>query len=161
VSNVVAVAGGRHHTIAARADGTVICWGDNSQGQCNVPTGLTASRFVAAGRYHSLAILYTPPSGLPLAESQVFTSESQTSIALPARIALTDLGNGSFRIRLHAMPRSRYTLEVADGLFPTSWQTMTVLTTDNQGGAELMDTPPPGITTRYYRTVYRTQNLIP
>src|ERR1039458_367185 len=36
--------------------GTVIAWGDNTYGQCNVPQGLTNVMAIAAGYQHSLAL---------------------------------------------------------------------------------------------------------
>ena len=39
-----------------RADGSVFAWGDNSQGQTNVPPTLSNVVAVAAGTYHSLAL---------------------------------------------------------------------------------------------------------
>ena len=41
LTNVLAIAGGWHHSVALNADGTVIAWGDNNKGQTNVPTYLT------------------------------------------------------------------------------------------------------------------------
>ena len=44
VEAFVEVAAGRYHTVARRSDGTVVAWGDNWYGQCNVPalpSGLT------------------------------------------------------------------------------------------------------------------------
>jgi hypothetical protein len=38
---VTAVAGGWHHSVALRTDGTVAVWGDNNRGQTNVPPGLS------------------------------------------------------------------------------------------------------------------------
>ena len=38
------------------ADGTVVAWGDNSQGQIGVPAGLTNVVAVAGGGAHSLAL---------------------------------------------------------------------------------------------------------
>ena len=67
-SNIVAVsAGGAHyttygngyydnHTLALKADGTVLAWGDNDCGQVTVPAGLTNVVAVAAGGLHSLAL---------------------------------------------------------------------------------------------------------
>ena len=51
LSNVVAVAGGRMRSLALRADGTVVAWGDNPF----VPAGLT-NVVAVAGSSHSLAL---------------------------------------------------------------------------------------------------------
>src|SRR5687768_7151959 len=34
-TNVVAIAAGFFHSLALRANGTVVAWGDNTKGQCN------------------------------------------------------------------------------------------------------------------------------
>ena len=53
----VEVAAGDGHTVARRSDGSVVAWGDNQYGQCDVPAlpaGLTYVE-VAAGVYHTVA----------------------------------------------------------------------------------------------------------
>ena len=53
----VEIAAGGGHTVARRSDGSVVAWGDNVYGQCNVPAlpaGLTYVE-VAAGGYHTVA----------------------------------------------------------------------------------------------------------
>jgi alpha-tubulin suppressor-like RCC1 family protein len=69
LSNVTAIAGGSAHSLALLANGTVMAWGDNSYGQLgtgggigNQPTpvaigGLSNVTAIAAGYYHSLALL--------------------------------------------------------------------------------------------------------
>lgn len=47
-TNVVAIAAGRHHLVALRADGAVLAWGDNTAGQTDVPS-LEGGSTVAAG----------------------------------------------------------------------------------------------------------------
>ena len=41
LTNVIAVAGGWHHSVALRADGTVAAWGANNVGQTKVPANLS------------------------------------------------------------------------------------------------------------------------
>lgn len=55
-TNAVAVAAGAWHSLALRADGVVIAWGDSFNGQCAVPPTLTDALAIAGGGYHSLAI---------------------------------------------------------------------------------------------------------
>ena len=43
-------------TNALRGDTAVACWGNNAQGQCNVPAGLAPITAVAAGFYHTVAL---------------------------------------------------------------------------------------------------------
>jgi len=58
-SNTLAIAAGTWHNLALRPDGVVVAWGDDSNGQCDIPASLQASQdavAIAAGGYHSLAI---------------------------------------------------------------------------------------------------------
>lgn len=66
------------HTVALRADGTVVAWGDNHFNQCDVPAGLRNVVHVTTGGTHCLALksdgtlaawgdkgaIYAPPKGL-------------------------------------------------------------------------------------------------
>jgi hypothetical protein len=54
--NAVAIAAGGSHSLALRADGTVVGWGDNYYGQTTVPAGLSNVVGIAAGGMHSLAL---------------------------------------------------------------------------------------------------------
>jgi YD repeat-containing protein len=56
LSNVVAVAAGVFHSLALRADGTVVAWGDNYYFQATVPAGLSNVVAVAAGYDQSMAL---------------------------------------------------------------------------------------------------------
>ncbi len=50
----VEVAANHHHTVARRSDGSVVAWGDNAGGQCNVPalpSGLDYVEVSAGGRH--------------------------------------------------------------------------------------------------------------
>ena len=52
----MAIAAGEYHSLALKADGTVVAWGDNGYGQTTVPSGLSNVVAIAAGGYHSLAL---------------------------------------------------------------------------------------------------------
>jgi hypothetical protein len=57
VGVAVEVDTGEFHSMARRSDGSVVAWGENSSGQCDVPAlpaGLTYVE-IAGGGYHSLA----------------------------------------------------------------------------------------------------------
>ena len=56
LSNVTAVAAGGIHSVALKADGTVVAWGHDQWGQCSGLTGLSNITVVAAGGNHSLAL---------------------------------------------------------------------------------------------------------
>jgi alpha-tubulin suppressor-like RCC1 family protein len=53
---VIAVAAGSRHNLALTQTGKVIAWGDNSHGQCTVPTHVTDIIAIAGGSQHSLAL---------------------------------------------------------------------------------------------------------
>ena len=64
LSNVSAVAAGRNHGVALKTDGSVWCWGSNSQGECG--DGSTASQRFTPGRVSGLEAVSSPsitPSG--------------------------------------------------------------------------------------------------
>ncbi len=56
LTGVVSIAGGSSHTLALTENGTVSTWGDNQNGQTNVPPGLSDVVAIAGGGFHSLAL---------------------------------------------------------------------------------------------------------
>ncbi|QMV44918.1 hypothetical protein FPL14_06905 [Cohnella cholangitidis] len=52
----VQIAAGDLFSLALKADGTVVAWGGNHQGQSTVPAGLADVVSIAAGTEHSLAL---------------------------------------------------------------------------------------------------------
>jgi hypothetical protein len=52
----VAVAGGEYHSLGLKADGSIVAWGYNVDGQCNVPGPNTGFVAVAGGYLHSLGL---------------------------------------------------------------------------------------------------------
>ncbi len=57
LNNVVAIAGGPHHNLALKADGTVVAWGGhNDYGECDVPADLTNAVAIAASWDQSAAL---------------------------------------------------------------------------------------------------------
>ena len=56
-SGVVAIAAGYYHSVALKADGSVVAWGDNTEGQTRVPAGgLGGVVAIAAGNAHTVAL---------------------------------------------------------------------------------------------------------
>jgi alpha-tubulin suppressor-like RCC1 family protein len=56
LTNVISIAAGSYHSLAARSDGTVVGWGNNFAGETIPPPGLANVIAVAAGTYYSLAL---------------------------------------------------------------------------------------------------------
>jgi hypothetical protein len=52
----VQVAAGWSHSVALRSDGTVVAWGWNESGQCDVPAGLGGIVAISAGYDKTIAI---------------------------------------------------------------------------------------------------------
>ena len=50
------IAASYSHSMALKADGTVVAWGTGNYGQCTVPPGLTDVVAISGGAYHSMAL---------------------------------------------------------------------------------------------------------
>jgi hypothetical protein len=55
-TNVVAMAAGDHHSLALRADGTLVGWGDDSYGQISIPPSATNIVAISAAQAQSMAL---------------------------------------------------------------------------------------------------------
>ena len=54
---IKSVSSGDDHTVALLDNGTVVAWGMNQFGQCDVPDGLEGVTMIAAGEHFSAALL--------------------------------------------------------------------------------------------------------
>ncbi len=94
LGTVTAIAASESHIVALLHDGTVVVWGDNSQGACDVPADLGPVVAVAAGDHFSVVLLadgrvrgwgdnskgqYNFPSDLPNVR-QICTSFDETYV---------------------------------------------------------------------------------
>jgi len=69
-------------------------------------------------------------------------------------LTITDLGNGSYRIRFDGIADRTYRIEYTESLSPALWNLLGSATADGAGLFEYIDTPPGGTPTRFYRSVW-------
>jgi alpha-tubulin suppressor-like RCC1 family protein len=55
-SGFVKVAAGKDHSLGLKQDGSIVAWGYNAYGQCNIPSPNSGFIAIAAGGYHSLGL---------------------------------------------------------------------------------------------------------
>ncbi len=56
LENLIAIAAGGYHSLGLKSDGSIVAWGWNKSGQCNVPEPNSGFVAIAAGGYHSLGL---------------------------------------------------------------------------------------------------------
>ena len=56
LSQVTDIAAGGKHSIALKSDGTLVAWGSNKYGQCEIPNGLRNVSQIAAGMSHTIVL---------------------------------------------------------------------------------------------------------
>ena len=139
LSNVVGIAAGWYHSLAVKSDGTVVAWGAGGPsdpnnpndpfdfGQSVVPPGLNGVVAVAAGSWHSLALVggprLTPPQPRP---------------------------DGSAQFTLEAVPGWSYTLQVSTNL--VDWTPLTSFVATGPA-MPVVDPAATNFSRRFYRAV--------
>jgi hypothetical protein len=165
---VVAIAAGDYHSLAVQADGTVAAWGDDSQGQSDVPLGLTNVVAVSGGGAHSLALTAdgtvvawganwngqcNVPSGL--GNIVGIGAGEDHSLALPAgslpvpQLLGAARQGSQFSVLVQTLNRQSYALEFKDSVTATNWSAVAT----NAGNGALLQLIDPAATTpqRFYR----------
>ena len=89
LAGVKAIAVGGNFALALRSDGRVVAWGDNTDGQTDVPVGLGNVIAIAAGRSHALAL---QSNGQVVAWGGNFDGELDLPPGL-ANVVAIDVGN--------------------------------------------------------------------
>ena len=69
-------------------------------------------------------------------------------------LSVTDLGDGSYRIRFDGIPGLTYRIEGTGSLSPANWQTLGIETANPSGNFEITDRPAVGFGQRFYRSVH-------
>jgi alpha-tubulin suppressor-like RCC1 family protein len=98
LAGVTGISAGYYHSLAVKADGTVVAWGSNQDGETVIPIGLQAVA-VAAGGNFSLAL---KPDGTVVAWGADDSGQAKLPAALArAKVIAIDAG-GSFALAVVA-----------------------------------------------------------
>ncbi len=101
----MAVALGVRHGLALTGQSTVVAWGSNSEGELDVPEGIGNVSAIAAGRFHSLALVGPIPP-------------------LELRCFAPSLAGTRFSVSVPTVERHRYALEFKDSVSGTNWTSL-------------------------------------
>jgi len=173
LSNVVAIAAGKHHALALKSDGKVVAWGSNTSGETNVPAGLGSRARVCELMALSNVGFAEEPSikGSPIRsmlKSTVHASfASFLASAIYARfegsncqISLRSLWltspahgtDGTFQWSVQGIPNRQVGVQRSTNLLDwEDWQTTTLGAT----ATVLDDGPNAGVSRRFYRAAVR------
>jgi hypothetical protein len=113
-------------------------------------------------------IFYTPVAGFTNVDAFSYTIgdgynaqvtgtvlvQVKQAVVPSPNLHLTNLGNGSYLLRFDGVPGMAYRIEYTDSLAPAAWQPLGSGMADEAGKFEHIDTPPPEVPERYYRSVY-------
>jgi hypothetical protein len=117
--------------MALKADGTVVVWGLNANGQTNVPAGLKNVIAITAGQNFSIALI---GSGPPL---------TQAPLNNPV------LGSNGFTVNLPSLSGRVYSLEYKNSLSDTDWNLLPLI--PGTGSAIFLTDPTATNSQRFYR----------
>jgi hypothetical protein len=145
---VVRLGAGKYHSLAVLRDGSVVAWGDNSEGQCEVPPGLSHVVAVDGGEEHSLALRNdgsvvawgadwngqtSVPASLAGGAGDVlavgagaFHSVALRAGSLPVPKLLSPVREpAGFSVLVQTLNRRNYVLEYKNSMAATNWAALT------------------------------------
>ena len=169
LTNVVGLGAGGYHSLAVLRDGSVVAWGDDSEGQCEAPAGLSNVVAVAGGAAHSLALRgdgsvaawgadWNGQCSLPASvgpNAVAVGAGAYHSLALMAgSLPVPRLWNparqgGGFSVLVQSLNRKHYALEYASSLPATNWTA--VSTNAGNGALMILSVQPAPGPERFYR----------
>jgi len=129
LTGVVALAGGGGHSVALKADSTVVAWGNNWNGQSTFPALVTNVVEIAAGDSHTLLLLGQP--------------------ALPPRLLRPSRNATQFSALLQTFWGKQYTLEFSSVLPAALWTP--VSTNSGNGMLQIVTDENANSAPRFYR----------
>ena len=126
---MVAVSGGGSHSLALTANGAVVAWGADWDGQCSPPSGMSDVVGIGAGEDDSLAL-------------------QAGSFPVPQLLGVTRQGR-QFSVLVQTLNRYSYALESKNSITATNWSTVAT----NSGNGALLQLIDSAATNsqRYYR----------
>jgi hypothetical protein len=81
LDSLVAVdAGGRDHSLGLKSDGTIVAWGRNNDGQCDVPAPNADFVALAGGGYHSLGLKDATPTPVALQSFESYWAQGHITV---------------------------------------------------------------------------------
>ena len=107
LSNVEAIATGWYHSMALKADGTVVAWGaggDASFGQTAVPAGLSNVVAIAGGNVHSIALIGSGTNQPITITGQPQSVTTQAGSTVSFNVAATGNSTLSYQWFANGMP---------------------------------------------------------
>jgi hypothetical protein len=103
--DIATMAGSGRHLLAVKSNGTVIAWGDNHYGQCDVPVGLSNVTAVTATEHRSLALRN---DGTVVAWGANFRGEGSVPVGLSNVISIAAGHTYTLAVTTGAIPASVY-----------------------------------------------------
>jgi len=130
LSNVVAIAGGDYHSLALKADGTLVGWGATNVSQVSPLAGLAGVTAISTGYGYSLALM----GGL-------------VPVPQLGELARTD---GTWRVTVPTVRGYHYRLEYKDTI-AAPWLAFPSPASPGDDTAKMLSDPSGSETNRFYR----------
>lgn len=129
--------------MALKSDGSILAWGDNSRGQCDLPADLGPIAAIAAGAGHTVVLKADgtvrgwganwngqcgPPAGvsnvLGIAAGNSHTVFLVGSAAADPELELPGWQSGAFSVLLQTYPGRNYGLDYKNSLGASTWTSL-------------------------------------
>ena len=140
LAGVTAITAGGLHSLALKADGTVVAWGDNDSGQGIIPPALHDVVAVAAGEFHSLALTRC---GAVVGWGKNDAGQATGGDGLAGPAGITAIAGGSeHSLAINAPPDLTVSTPTAPDLLESPALTLTLNATEGLSGQTLIPDRP-------------------